>query len=137
MEIKSAKDLMVYKKAYDLAMQIFRISKAFPKAERFSLTDQIRRSSRSVCLNLREVWAKRRYKAHFISKLTDCDAENDETSTSLDFALDCEYISKELHKETIDKYTEIQKMLKSMLFSPDKFLLHYSSIEEPEGMYES
>lgn len=71
--INSAKELEVYKKAYSLAMKIFEISKSFPKEERYALTDQIRRSSRSVCLNLREAWAKRRYEAHFVSKLTDCD----------------------------------------------------------------
>lgn len=74
MRINSAKDLEVYKKAYTLAMEIFEISKSFPKEERYALTNQIRRSSRSVCLNLREAWGKRRYEAHFISKLTDCAA---------------------------------------------------------------
>jgi len=75
MLIKSAKDLEVYKKAYKLAMEIFETSKLFPTEEKYALTSQIRRSSRSVCLNLREAWAKRRYEAHFISKLTDCDGE--------------------------------------------------------------
>jgi four helix bundle protein len=83
-QIKSAKDLRVYKKAYTLAMEIFHISKQWPSEERFSLTDQIRRSSRSVCANLREAWAKRRYEAHFISKLTDADGENSEIDTWLD-----------------------------------------------------
>jgi four helix bundle protein len=73
MRLNSAKDLEAYKKAYDLAMRVFRLSKGFPDEERFALTSQIRRSSRSVCLNLREAWAKRRYEAHFVSKLTDCD----------------------------------------------------------------
>ena len=73
MQLNSAKDLDVYKKSYQLAMKIFEISKGFPAEERFALTSQIRRSSRSVCLNLREAWAKRRYEAHFVSKLTDCD----------------------------------------------------------------
>jgi four helix bundle protein len=75
MIINSAKDLEVYKKAYVLAMEIFVLSKTFPPEERYALTSQIRRSSRSVCLNLREAWSKRRYEAHFISKLTDCDGE--------------------------------------------------------------
>lgn len=75
-QIKSAKDLRVYQKAYGLAMEIFNISKTWPGEEKFSLTDQIRRSSRSVCANLREAWSKRRYEAHFISKLTDADGEN-------------------------------------------------------------
>ena len=88
MKINSAKDLEVYKKAYKLAMDIFQISKSFPAEEKYALTSQIRRSSRSVCLNLREAWSKRRYEAHFISKLTDCDGENSETDSSLDFAKD-------------------------------------------------
>ena len=88
MIIKSAKDLRVYKEVYALAMEIFEISKTWPPEEKYSLTDQIRRSSRSVCSNLREAWAKRRYEAHFISKLTDSDGENSETDTWLDFAKD-------------------------------------------------
>src|SRR4030088_859548 len=88
MQINSAKDLVVYKKAYELAMRVFELSKNFPAEERFALTGQIRRSSRSVCLNLREAWAKRRYEAHFVNKLTDCDGENSETDSSLDFARD-------------------------------------------------
>src|SRR6266498_287161 len=98
MQINSAKDLAVYTKAYELAMRAFELSKNFPTEERFALTGQIRRSSRSVCLNLREAWAKRRYEAHFVSKLTDCDGENSETDSSLDFAKDCEYISMECHQ---------------------------------------
>jgi S23 ribosomal protein. len=85
--VNSAKELDVYKLAYDLAMMIFEISKGFPPEERFALTTQIRRSSRSVCLNLREAWAKRRYEAHFISKLTDCDRENSETDSSANTSL--------------------------------------------------
>jgi four helix bundle protein len=85
--VNSAKELDVYKLAYDLAMMVFEISKGFPPEERFALTTPIRRSSRSVCLNLR-AWAKRRYEAHFISKLTDCDGENSETDSSVDFARD-------------------------------------------------
>jgi four helix bundle protein len=88
--INSAKDLDVYKAAYELAMKIFELSKRFPTEEKFALTSQIRRSSRSVCLNLREAWAKRRYEAHFVSKLTDSDGENSETDSSLDFARDCD-----------------------------------------------
>ena len=84
MKLKSAKDLKVYQQAYAIAMEIFSISKQCPSEERFSLTDQIRRSSRSVCTNLREAWAKRRYEAHFVSKLTDCDGENSETDTWFD-----------------------------------------------------
>ena len=122
MRINSAKDLTVYQKAYSLAMEIFEISKTFPIEEKYALTGQIRRSSRSVCLNLREAWAKRKYEAHFISKLTDCDGENSETDSSLDFAKDCGYIKKELHKELTNKNREIGRMLGSMINNPKKFI---------------
>ena len=124
MRINSAKDLIVYKKAYSLSMRIFELSKSFPREKRYALTNQIRRSSHSVCLNLREAWAKRRYEAHFISKLTDCDGENSETNSSLDFARDCNYISNEDHKELTDKTLEIGRMLGSVINNPEPFLLH-------------
>lgn len=123
MRIDSAKDLDVYKKAYELAMKIFALSKKFPPEERFALTGQVRRSSRSVCLNLREAWAKRRYEAHFISKLTDCDGENSETDSSLDFAKDCSYITVELHTELTSLSAEVGKMLGSMIKKPTGFLI--------------
>src|SRR5690348_17904397 len=123
MRINSAKDLNVYKAAYELAMRVFEISKRFPPEEKFALTSQIRRSSRSVCLNLREAWAKRRYEAHFISKLTDCDGENSETDSSLDFARDCEYITAELHQELTAVCSQIGKMLGSMINNPSPFLI--------------
>jgi four helix bundle protein len=113
--INSAKDLKVYKAAYDLAMKVFEISKSFPPEERYALTSQIRRSSRSVCLNLREAWAKRRYEAHFISKLTDCDGENSETDSSLDSARDCGYISVQQHATLTAICEAIGKMLGSMI----------------------
>ena len=124
MKINSAKDLIVYKKAYSLSMRIFELSKSFPKEERYALTNQIRRSSRSVCLNLREAWAKRRYEAHFVSKLTDCDGENSETDSSLDFARDCNYISHKEHELLIEQTLEIGKMLGSMINNPESFLIH-------------
>ena len=123
MQIRTAKDLTVYQKAYRLAMAIFEISKSFPPEERYALTSQIRRSSRSVCLNLREAWAKRRYEAHFISKLTDCDGENSETDSSLDFAHDCGYISDEQHAQLTSLSGEVGKMLGSMIKSPGRFLI--------------
>ena len=123
MQINSAKELIVYKKAYDLAMRIFEISKTFPKEEKYALTSQIRRSSRSVCLNLREAWAKRRYEAYFLSKLTDCDGENSETESSLDFAKDCQYIDNETYKELVSINNEVGRMLGSMIKSPESFLL--------------
>ncbi len=122
-QIRSAKDLVVYQKAYQLAMMIYEVSKSFPPEERYALTSQIRRSSRSVCLNLREAWAKRRYQAHFISKLTDCDGENSETDSSLDFAHDCGYISDEQHVQLTSLSNEVGKMLGSMINHPDSFLI--------------
>ena len=122
MKIESAKDLTVYKKAYELAMKIFEVSKCFPGEERFALTSQSRRSSRSVCLNLREAWSKRLYEAHFVSKLTDCDGENSEPDSAIDFAKDCNYISVEKHKELTDLNREIGRMLGSMINSPQKFM---------------
>ncbi len=97
------KQLLAYKKAFDLAMDIFEISKSFPKEETYSLTDQIRRSSRSVCANISEAYRKRRYPKHFISKLTDADGENSETNTWLDFALACNYISSGDYAKCIEK----------------------------------
>ena len=122
MIIRSAKELKVYVKAYELAMKIFELSKRFPPEERYALTGQIRRSSRSVCMNLREAWAKRRYGAHFVSKLTDCDGENSETDTSLDFAKDCGYISPQEHRDLVARCEEVGKMLGSMIQRPDPFL---------------
>ncbi|MEX0613304.1 MAG: four helix bundle protein [Pirellulales bacterium] len=121
--IYSAKELVVYKKSFATAMEIFEVSKQFPAEERFALTSQIRRSSRSVSMNLREAWAKRRYEAHFISKLTDCDGENSETDTSLDFALACGYISNQIHQQLIEANAEITRMLNGMIRSPEKFVL--------------
>jgi four helix bundle protein len=123
MKINSAKDLEVYKKSYGLAMEIFELSKKFPAEERYALTSQIRRSSRSVAMNLREVWAKRQYEAHFISKLTDCDGENSETDTSLDFAKDCGYITAEQYEFLTNTNREIGRMLGSMISNPEPFLI--------------
>src|ERR1700678_2622158 len=115
MQINSAKDLIVYKRAYELSMLIFDLTKRFPAEERYALTSQVRRSSRSICLNLREAWAKRRYSAAFIAKLTDCDGENGETDSSIDFAYDCGYLDKEQHSQLTGMVTEIGKMLGSMI----------------------
>ena len=123
MAVQNVKGLEVYQKAYRLAMEIFVVSKSFPSEERFALISQCRRSSRSVAMNLREAWAKRRYEAHFISKLTDCDGENSETDTSLDFALDCEYITKARHSELTALNHEVGRMLGSMLNNPQKWLI--------------
>src|SRR6266853_2840181 len=127
MRINSAKDLDVYKKAYELAMKVFEVSKGFPPEERFALAGQVRRSSRSVCLNLREAWAKRRYEAHFVSKLTDCDGENGETDSSLDFARDCGYISPAKHTQLASVCAEIEKMLNGMIKKADSFVVPSSA----------
>jgi len=123
MLIKSAKDLEVYREAYALAMEIYRISRTWPPEERYSLTDQIRRASRSVCSNLREAWAKRRYEAHFVSKLTDSDGENSETDTWLDFAKDSGYLKEEDHGRLVARCSSVGRMLGSMLKDPSKFIL--------------
>src|SRR5271169_4033100 len=122
MGVRSAKELTVYIKAYELSMRIFRVSKRFPKDELYALTGQIKRSSRSVCMNLREAWAKRRYPPHFVCKLTDCDGENSETDTSLDFAKDCGYITNADHQELACQCMEVGKMLGSMINDPSPFL---------------
>jgi four helix bundle protein len=114
-------DLEVYKLGFDTAMKIFEVSKTFPKEERYSLTDQIRRSSRSVCANLAEGWRKRRYKAVFINKLLDSAQEAAETQTWLQFALQCKYISKELFEELNEKYEHIFAMLNNMEKKADSF----------------
>jgi len=113
--------LDVYKLAFELAMEIFFISKNFPKEEKYSLTDQIRRSSRSVCANLRESWAKRKYIAHFTSKLTDCDGENSETETWLDFAFHCEYLNENEYRKLIEKNTRIGQMIGNMISKAEMF----------------
>ena len=123
MEINSAKELEVYKKAYQQAMALFELSKRFPAEERYALTSQIRRSSRSVCLNLREAWAKRRYEAHFLAKLTDCDGENAETDSSVDFAMDCGYITTNEHIQLQGVCAEIGRLLGSMIKNPHPWLL--------------
>ena len=121
MQIKSPKELNVYKVGYSLAMKIFIVSKAFPSEEKYSLIGQIRRSSRSVCTNLREAWAKRRYEAHFVSKLTDADGENAETETWLDFARDCGYLSESDHVILTQKSHEVGAMLGRMIQQPYSF----------------
>ena len=105
--MRGYKDLIAYQKAYTLAMDIFEISKSFPKEERYSLTDQVRRSSRSVCANIAEGYRKRRYPAHFILKLTDSDAENSETQVWIDFALSSGYITDPEHVKLNQQADEV------------------------------
>lgn len=108
-------ELEVYKKAFSGAMSVFEITKSFPKEEIFSLTDQIRRSSRSVCANIAEAWRKRRYEAAFVSKLNDCEGEAAETQTWLEFSVHCGYLKKETDRELFKEYDEVISMLVSMI----------------------
>lgn len=123
MQIRSAKDLVVYQKAFELAMNLFQVSRLFPPEEKYALTDQVRRASRSVCSNLAEAWAKRRYPAHFISKLSDADGENSEVETWLDFAQKCGYLDSRTCNELAKQCREVGKMLGAMLRRPSPFLL--------------
>lgn len=121
MQINGFRDLIVYKKSYALSMEIFEISKFFPKEEKYSLTDQIRRSSRSIPANIAESWAKRLYIKAFINKLSDALAEEFETEVWINMSHDIQYIDKQNHDLLISKYDEIRKMLLSMINNPDKF----------------
>ncbi|WP_262481078.1 four helix bundle protein [Algoriphagus faecimaris] len=112
---------MAFQKAFKLAMRIFEISKTFPKEEIYSLTDQIRRSSRSVCSCIGESYRKRRYPAHFISKLSDSDMENTETQIWLNFAFACNYIDENIFSELGQEVIEIGKLLNYMMANPEKF----------------
>jgi four helix bundle protein len=121
MKIRSHRELDVYKMAFEAAMKIFELSKSFPKEETYSLTDQIRRSSRSVCSNLAEAFRKRKYPKSFISKLTDSESEAAETQTWLDFAFSCSYISESVHKELDDLYEKIIGKLVNMALHPENW----------------
>lgn len=114
-------DLLAYRKGFILAMKIFELSKSFPKEETYSLTDQIRRSSRSVCVNIAESYRKREYPKHFHSKLTDADAENSETQSWLEFAFECNYISKDTFDIFLIESEEIGKLINFMIQNPKKF----------------
>ncbi|MEO1255994.1 MAG: four helix bundle protein [Bacteroidota bacterium] len=118
----SFRELTVYKKAFSLAMEIFKITKDFPKEETYSLTDQIRRSSRSVCTTVGEAYRKRQYEKHFISKTSDADMENTETQVWLDFSLSCQYLDRVRYNELMEKSEEVGKLLNHMISYPEKYL---------------
>jgi four helix bundle protein len=120
-KIRTVRDLEVYRKAFDNAMEIFELSKSFPKEEKYSLTDQIRRASRSVCSNLSEGWRKRRYRAVFLNKLTDSGQEAAETQTWLEFSFHCKYINEETFNRLDDSYEHIFAMLHTMEKKADSF----------------
>jgi four helix bundle protein len=115
------RDLIVYQKSYKLAMEIFEITKTFPKDEKYSLIDQVRRSSRAVLANISAAWVRHKYPKFFVSKLLDALEEESETEVWLDMSHDCKYIDDQLHSSLMDRYQEIAKMLHSMITSPEKF----------------
>jgi four helix bundle protein len=115
------KDLLLYKKSFSLAMEIYIVTKRFPKEETYSLTDQIRRSSRSVNICNIEAYRKRRYPNHFVSKLTDADMENSETQGRLEFALACNYITKDLYDKLYAQSDEVGRIVQYMMSNPEKF----------------
>ena len=120
---RSHRDLEVYQLAFDAAMKVFEISRRFPHEEVYSLTDQIRRSSRSVCTNLAEGWRKRRYEAAFVAKLSDSEAEAAETQTWIEFAVKCEYLDKKTGRELYRSYNSVIGKLVMMLNNPNPWLL--------------
>ncbi|WP_341529972.1 four helix bundle protein [Nostoc sp. UHCC 0302] len=121
--IRNHKDLETYQMAFDAAMKIFEFSKKFPTEERYSLTDQIRRSSRSVCANMAEAWRKRRYEAAFVAKLNDCDSVAAETQTWIEFAVKCNYLDVESGRELYGTYNRILGGLVNMITNPSPWLM--------------
>lgn len=124
MKIKSHRNLDLYGKAFEAATKLFELSKTFPKEERYSLTDQIRRSSRSVCANLAEAWRKRRYEAAFTSKLCDAEAEAAETQTWIEFAVRCNYWERESAAELYGIYDEVIRMIVAMIKRPEVWIIN-------------
>jgi four helix bundle protein len=118
------KDLKVYQRAYDLSMEIYNLSKAFPKEEVYSLTNQMRRSSRSVCANIAEAFRKRGYPKLFRLALTNADSEASETLVWIDYAKDCGYMSEEVHKSLSKGYKEVGKILGKIILHPARFITH-------------
>jgi len=120
-QANSFRELIVYQKAYSLAMEIFSVTGTFPKEEKYSLVDQIRRSSRSITSNISESWARKSYIKSFVNKLTDSPGEEYETETWLDYSKDCNYITSEKHQELMNGYDEVRKMLISIINNPEKW----------------
>ena len=123
MKAKRHTDHQVYNRAFEAAMTVFSLSKTFPREEMYSLTDQIRRSSRSVCANLTEAWRKRRYEAAFVAKLSDAETEAAETQTWLQFAVKCKYLDRQQATPLYKEYEEIIAMLVAMIRDPEKWTL--------------
>lgn len=121
--VRRHRDLDAYKLAFEAAMQIFELSRKFPVEERYSLTDQIRRSSRSVCANLAEAWRKRRYQAAFVAKLSDCEAEAAETQTWIEFAVRCNYLDAETGRVLYQTYDQILGKLVNMIANSSRWVI--------------
>ena len=121
--IESYKELRVYQAAMQAAMRIFEVTKHFPAEEKYSLTDQIRRASRSVCSNIGEAWRKRRYRAHFISKLSDSEGEAEETRVWLEISFNCGYISKADAQDLDQRYDQILGQLVNMIHHPEQWVI--------------
>lgn len=122
-KITSHKDLRVYQRSFDLGMRVFEITKRFPNDEKYSLSDQVRRSARSVSGNIAEAWRKRRYLKSFVAKLTDSEGEAAETQVWLDYALACGYLDEETHSSMVNEYDQLLGMLVTMIINPDKWSL--------------
>ena len=139
MKIRSHRDLDVYRKAFEAAMRLYELSKGFPREEVYSLTDQMRRSSRSVCANIAEAWRKRRYEKAFISKLSDAESEAAEAQVWIEFALKCDYIGREQANELYQAYDEIIRMIVSMINHPAMWVIKQTgnAIEEEPGRYDT
>lgn len=135
--VESFRDLRVYKKAFQAARTIFRCTESWPKEERYALTDQIRRSSRSVFTNVAEAWRKRRYPKHFISKLSDADAEAAETRAWLDAAFDHDYISQSTYEDLDAKYDTISGSLVKMMSNSDRWCGPATQVEEERIPYDT
>ena len=131
--IQSHRELEVYQLAFEAAMQIFELTKSFPREERFSLTDQIRRSSRSVCANLTEAWRKRRYEGAFSLKLNDAEAEAAETQTWLEFAVQCGYLDADVGRDLYKRYDQVLGKLVMMISNPTSWLMPAKSAQKSRG----
>lgn len=134
--VSGYRELMAYKKARVLAREVFEISKSFPAEEKYALTDQLRRSSRAIGAQIAEAWGKRRYEKHFISKLTDAQAENYETQHWLETASDCGYLSLQRAKMLVEQCEEVRRLVGGMITKADRFCLHpTTTLREPRAAY--
>lgn len=122
-KIQTHHDLEVFRKAFDTGMQVYGLSKRFPREELYSLTDQVRKSSRSVCANLAEAWRKRRYEAAFVSKLSDSECEAAETQVWIEFAVKCGHMERDIARILYKKYDEVLRMLVAMINHPESWVL--------------